>query len=259
MTTPTTPRFTVLPMRFSADPATMIRFLEVLGAARVVDTAGEQFGTLRAATGLVAVHAAAGSDTGAQPGETQLCFMTETADAVGAYAESAGLQARVWDESYGRQAALTGPLGEAIWVNEEQRDLYGYRGHEGEPDGHLHVTAVRYSADFAADRAFFGALGFVPLNDGDDWWQALRGPGDTGTIGLHRPAPDQELARLDAIEPLHRVPLIGLGFETTEPLEALRDRLTAGGYPAQIVSDEAATRVHLTDPDGCSLEIHPQA
>lgn len=35
------------------------------------------------------------------------------------------------------------------------------------------------------------------------------------------------------------------------------DRLVAAGHDARIVTDENATKVHVTDPDGQHLEVHP--
>lgn len=40
---------------------------------------------------------------------------------------------------------------------------------------------------------------------------------------------------------------------TTELLAAVAERLSAAGYPAEVVTGEAATQGHVTDPDGCRL------
>ena len=50
---------------------------------------------------------------------------------------------------------------------------------------------------------------------------------------------------------------VRLGFSTTEDLTALADRLTAAGYEARVVEGEGIRAVHVIDPDGVELEIHP--
>ncbi len=252
------PRFDVMPLRFSSDPPGMIQFLRTLGLEPSRTTVGLGFGELRAGAGRVMVHRAEGSDTRAQPGETQLCLMTDSADDVLELAGAAGFDVTVWDESYGRQAAVAGPYGEWMWINEEQTDLYGYQGYDATGfDDRLVVSAIRQSPDFDADRAFFSIFGLSPLPGGNKEWEALRGTDTAGIIGLHHPAADSTVARLSDSEPLHRVPLVGLGFQTGEPLDPLCDRLVASGYDARVVVDRAATKVHVVDPDGLEIEIHP--
>lgn len=244
--------FNVFPLRFSSDPPAMIKFLRTLGMADVVTTDGDGFAELRAGAGRVMVHGAEGSDSNASPGTTDLCLQVPSVDDAAAGLERLGLEVRVWDESYGRQAAVVGPMGESIAINEEQTDLHGYRGHDGDSDLRLVVTAVRPSTDFAADTHFFGQLGFVPDAGGDQWWQGLRGPG--GVIGLHMPG--DEAASRDAGSPFGRSATMRLGFETTEKLGELAARLVAAGHDARLVEEHGIGSVRLSDPDGCHLEIH---
>ncbi len=51
--------------------------------------------------------------------------------------------------------------------------------------------------------------------------------------------------------------LVSLGFQATEPLTELAERLTAAGYPAEICSGDNP-KVVVTDPDGQRLEVHPR-
>ncbi|GAB3811560.1 hypothetical protein GCM10028820_03000 [Tessaracoccus terricola] len=245
--------FTVFPLRFSSDPPAMIAFLRTLGMADVVTTDGDGYAELRAGAGRVMVHRAEGSDSGVAPVTTDLCLQVPSVDDAAAALERAGLEVRVWDESYGRQASVTGPLGEVIAINEVQHDLYGYRGHDGAADARLVVTAVRPSTDFATDTHFFGQLGFTPDADGDQWWQGLRSPG--GVVGLHMPG--EEPSSRDTGEPFGRQATVRLGFETSEDLDKLAARLVAAGYEARVVEEDGLRSVQLTDPDGCHLEIHP--
>lgn len=247
----TQPTFRVLPIRFSSDPPAMIAFLRTLGLGDVVTTDGDGFAELRAGAGRVLVHGAEGSDSNAAPGTTDLCLQVPSVDDAAAELERRGVEAKVWDESYGRQAAVTGPLGETIGINEEQHDLYGYRGHDGEADERLVVVAVRPSTDFAADREFFARFGFV-ADAGDESWQALRSDG--GVVGLHLPGVDASARETGSV--WGRSATVRLGFETSEPLEQVADRLVAAGYEARVVDADGIRSVKLTDPDGVPLEIH---
>lgn len=237
--------------RFSSDPAAMIAFLEALGMTRSVSREGDRYAVLRAAGGSVGVHAASGSSTGATHGQTQLCLE------VGSVDEVDGMDGIVvWDESYGRQAGITDPFGGGIWIDEHQRDLYGYQGHEGEPAAGLYVTAVRYSPDVEADKAFFARFGFEATG-GDEWWTPLRAA-DGSVIGLHKPQ-GEPITAPAADNPVGDNSLCDLGFETTEPLEQVRDRLVAAGYDARVHEDEFLRAVHVVDPDGREVQVHPHA
>lgn len=252
----------VLPLRFSADAPAMIAFLRTLGMAAEVTTAGEDFATLVAGGGgRVMVHGADGSETGAVPGETQLCLAVERTDEAADALAAHDLEVRVWDETYGRQGVVVGPCGETVSLNEQQRDLYGYEGHDGDgADPRLAVCVVRSSEEGPereADVRFFAALGFTPVGPGDRWWQALAAPG-AGVVGLHAPHPDAPAGQRATGTEFGDVALVRLGFETDEDLEQLAARLTAAGHPARVVREEV-TAVHVTDPDGLHLEIHPRS
>lgn len=256
------PAFTVYPLRFSDDAPAVIAFLRTLGMAPVVTTEGEGFAELIAGGGgRVMVHATSNAETAAPAGETQLCLSVPATDAAAEQLREQGLQVRVWDETYGRQGSVRGPHGEDISLNEHQRDLYGYVGHDGaRADPRLSVTAVRVSAegpDRDGDREFFAALGFRPVGEGDQWWQALSSPG-AGTIGLHAPGGADDRASRPSGTEFGDVALVRLGFETTEDLDLLAVRLTEAGYETRVVEGNVRA-VHVTDPDGQHLEIHPRA
>lgn len=256
--------FTVFPLRFTADPAALITFLRTLGMAPLITTEGDGFADLVAGGGgRVMVHAAgAASATGAPAGETQLSTAVPSADAAAERLRSAGLEVAVWDESYGRQGNITGPHGEAIGINEDQEDHYGYLAHDGAgADQRLSVTAVRASAEGSErerDVAFFAALGFTPIDEGARGYRALTHSGH-GSIGLHEPEGGEQAHRAgdDPGHPHLRVSLVRLGFETTEGLEDLAARLVTAGYAAEVIEQPGVRSVHVTDPDGQRLEIHP--
>ncbi|WP_152353381.1 VOC family protein [Brachybacterium subflavum] len=274
------PDLTVFPLRFTADPRAMIAFLVELGMARRITAGDDGFGELRAGAGAVMVHAASGSATGARPGTTDLCMAAPSADEAAESLERAGIEVTVWDESYGRQGMITGPCGEGVSLNEDQVDLYGYEGHDASPDPRLHVCAVLSSEAFAPDARWLGRLGFAPAAVGGvggtggadgaegadpdpvaaerSGWLELHGPGSAGIIGLHAPMAGRERTRRASPEMPDLPPTlqVRLGFETSEDLEALAARLRVAGYDARLV-EGAVRAVHVPDPDGIEVEIHP--
>lgn len=251
--------FAVFPLRFTARPGEMIDFLCTLGMAPLITTEGNGFADLVAGGGgRVMIHGAASSATGAPAGETQLSTAVRSADAAAERLREEGLEVVVWDESYGRQGNITGPHGEAIGLNEDQSDPYGYVEHDGGgADPRLTVVVVRPSAaggERERDVALFSALGFRPEGPGDESCTRLTSTGG-GTIGLHQPEEGWRPARPGDVGGADlQVSLVRLGFETTEDLAALAERLRAAGHPAELV---ASGSVHVTDPDGQHLEIHP--
>ncbi|MGP5375106.1 VOC family protein [Brachybacterium alimentarium] len=265
-TSPQAIAFTVFPLRFSADPAALIAFLRTLGMTPLITTEGDGFADLVAGGGgRVMVHGAgAASATAAPAGETQLSTAVRSVGAAAEHLRAAGLEVTVWDESYGHQGNLTGPHGEAIGINEDQADPYGYVLHDGsEADPRLSVTAVRASAEGPErdrDIEIFAALGFVPVDGGNHGYRALASPGH-GSIGLHEPSSGMVACRPggDPGHPDLQVSLVRLGFETSEDLDELAARLSHAGYPAHVVTDEGERRLHVTDPDGQVVEVHPRS
>lgn len=260
-TTPasTAAQFAIMPLRFSDQPAQMIAFLRTLGLADVVTTQGDNFAELVAGGGgRVLVHAAAGSETRAHSGTTDLCLMVDSADEAARVLVERGLDAEVWDESYGRQGALRLPGGEVVALNEKQQDLYGYQGHPGTgADERLRVVGVLDSPDMDADQAWAQQIGLRAEGEGDEWYRSLGAPG-AGALGLHGPGAEVERTR-DVGSELGPSLLVRLGLETSEDLASLAERLTAAGYPARVVDEHGLRAVHLTDPDGEHLEIHPRS
>jgi len=252
MTQPKTVKASVECYRFTDDPPAMIAFLEALGMSRRISSEGDGFALLTAQGGSVGVHRAAGSQTGAPSGQTQLCLAVASID------ELDGVPGVVtWDESYGRHAGITDPFGGGIWIDEEQTDLYGgYRAHQDEPRPGLFVTAVRYSPDFAADKDFFTRFGFSAGPD-DQWWVPLSAA-DGSVVGLHKPQ-GEPITAPAADNPVGENSVVHLGFTTTEPLEAVRDRLLAAGHQARIQQADGMRSVLVLDPDGCQVQVHASA
>lgn len=254
---PVTTTFTTMVFRYSQNPSAMIDFLTDLGM-RVAISSDLGFAELHAGAGRVLVHHTRGAvATDAPSGLTCLNLAVEDVASAAEDLERHGFSVRTWDESYGHQGSIASPGDVEITLNEEQHDLYGYQGHDPSgADDRLVVTAVRASFDREQDVAFFERLGFVPEPDGDEWWQAMRAPGSAGVIGLHKPAATDR-AGWPTNSDFGVVATVRLGFETTEPLDELAERLQAMGYDAKVVDNEVRS-VHVSDPDGQHLEIHPR-
>lgn len=258
MTVVTDIAFAVLPLRFSERSDAMDAFLRLLGMAPVVTAPGGGFAVLVAGGGgRVMVHGVDSAQSGPAAGTTDLCLATEDTDRAAAALRAAGRQVRVWDESYGRKGALLGAAGEEIALNETQRDLYGYEGHDGaDADPRLTVVAVRPTDDIEADVASFAALGFVPRGDAAPGWCPVQGAAGTGIIGLHRPAPGEQCSR-DTGSEFGRAAAARIGFETSEDLGRLAARLRDAGHPVELREGGGAGALHVADPDGVVVEIHP--
>lgn len=235
--------YQVSPYHFTDRPHEMIAFLEAVGLR--VEASKGGWADLVGAGGRVGVHPLA--TAGVTKTSTSLCLLAPDAIAVAEQLQQAGLDARWWDESFGRQAAVRGPYGE-LTINEPMTDFHGYQRHDitpapGDPD--VTVMAVLFTSHFTALAQFFAAFGFV----GDETlqgWRPLRAGETSGAIGLH--AADRDPVTGDAC---------ALSFETTEELPAFADRMSGLGYPVDDEFDAAAPHVTVTDPDGNRIEIHP--
>lgn len=252
------PGFTVFPLRFTRDPQALIAFLRTLGMAPAITAGDDGFGDLVAGAGRVMVHGVQSAESGAAHGDTDLCLAVPDADQAARDLTEAEIAVTVWDESYGRQGRIDGPAGEGVSLNEHQGDLYGYQGHDPSgADPRLSVTAVVMSDDFARDADWFARLGFVAEKADAPGWRELRGPGRTGTIGLHRPVPDARRSRPTG-EEFGDCLQVRIAFSTTEALEDLARRLETAGHPARLVEEGGVRSIRVTDPDGLVVEIHPR-
>lgn len=265
-----TPRFVLCPYRFSADVPAMTRFLETVGLNKIISTSGDGFTILAGRSGRVAVHGLGDTATGAQAGETQLSFETPDAGTAEAHLSGAGLDAVVWDESYGRHAGVRHPGGGGIWINEEMADFHGYLTHRPAVESQVGVIAVHYSADFAADRDFFAPFGFTPTGPDEHGWQELVAERPREVIGLHAPSGPEGVSRGSVSRgwvgrdspdsPVGPAALVDLSLQVDEDLEKCVGRLRDAGYvDAQVVSRGGIVNVVVTDPDDRQVEIHSAA
>lgn len=117
----------VMPLWYTPEPARARAVLEALGlvAHIAADSGGWVDLTAPAGGGRHAVHHAEASGS-------ELSFEHDDVAALAETVAAAGVAVDVVDESYGRSARVAGPeapddLAARVWVNEAQRDLYGYR------------------------------------------------------------------------------------------------------------------------------------
>ena len=117
--------YVIWPLRFSPRPAAMIDFYSRLGLHKALSHDNGTYASFDGRGGALGVHDAAAT-AGAIEGHTGLNLAT--ADIVAAADEltALGLEVRLSDETYGKQAAIIGRDGRAIGLNESsQDDLYG--------------------------------------------------------------------------------------------------------------------------------------
>ncbi|MEI8411151.1 MULTISPECIES: VOC family protein [unclassified Kribbella] len=209
----------IRPLRFTADVAAMQVFLETLGLQARIESERGGWAVLLAGRGAISLHDAATSDTGGQPGQTNLTFEAEDIDELKERLESAGYDdATIWDEAFGRVLSATGPDGTKLWIDERSEDLYGYKVHETRPDERWSVTPHLSGADQPAWERLLDVLGTdQPIHFGAGPELAVR--------------PD---------------------LTTAADLDDVLQRLVAAGYAATR-TDQG---LEVVDPDGQPLVVH---
>lgn len=113
----------VLPIWVQADLDEPRRILEALGLRpRIASDRGGWVELVADGGGLVALH------DGDEPGTTPSFFSSGDLDALATRVRTAGFDAIVIDESFGRTLRIPDPDGgDEVWINGVQDDLYGYR------------------------------------------------------------------------------------------------------------------------------------
>jgi PAS domain-containing protein len=150
----------IRPLRFTADVQAMRAFLETLGLRSRIESERGGWVDMLTGRGMVALHDAASSSTGGQPGQTNLSFEADKIDELRDRLEQVGfVDATVFDEAYGRVLSVTGPDGVVIWVDERAEDMYGYKVHDARPDERWSVTPYLTGAEEPAWRRFFEGVG----------------------------------------------------------------------------------------------------
>jgi hypothetical protein len=250
--------YAIWPLRFSPDPAAMIDFYSRLGLHQALSHDDGTFATFEGRSGTLGVHDARTTTSGAVPGHVALNLATPDVEAAASELTGHGYEVRVWDETYGKQGVVVARDGRVIGLNEShQDDLYGgYRVHDVSAPPELDVVAVCVTTDLRAEAAYFAPFGFTAPSYDDPWWIGLRAGARSGVLGLHAGEVESRSARPDD-DPFEPVYEVRVGFETSEPLDRLADRLRAAGCAPTMITDGPDPRIVLTDPDGDEVQIHP--
>jgi hypothetical protein len=207
-------------LRFTNDVQAMRAFLETLGLRSRIESESGIWVDMVAGRGMVALHDAARSDTGGEPGQTRLTFEADDIDELKDRLEAAGFEeVSIFDEAFGRVLTAKGPDGAGLWIDERHRDLYGYKLHDAHPDIRWSVTPVLGVSDQAG-------------------WERLM-----DTLGGDNP----ELARFRAAGGSD----VRIELTTTESLDEVAERLAATGYRAE----KADGGLAVLDPDGQTVRV----
>ncbi|MFC9695030.1 VOC family protein [Kribbella sp. NPDC056951] len=198
----------VRPLRFTDRVKEMRAFLETLGLQARIETArSSDWVDMLAGRGMVALHSAASSSTGGQPGQTSLSFEAADVDRLKELFEQAGYaDAVIWDEAYGRVLRVAGPDGAHIHIDERSDDLYGYKLNETRPDERWLVTPQLDAQEETAWRGFLAVVGL----------DALARFGDGIRLELTT-SEDLDLVRRRLAEAGHHVSRVGDVLEITDP------------------------------------------
>ncbi|NEA37120.1 VOC family protein [Streptomyces sp. SID13031] len=210
----------VRPLRFTDDVQAMRAFLETLGLRSRIESESGVWVDMVAGRGMVALHDAAGSTSGAEPGETRLAFEADDIDVLKDRLNAAGYEdVSIFDEAFGRVLTASGPDGTELWIDERSKDLYGYKLHDAHPDARWSVTPLLGVSDQAAWEQLLGILG-----------------GDNPDLVGFRPAGEFE---------------VQVELTTTESLGEVARRLAATGYRP----DQVEGGLSVVDPDGQTVRV----
>jgi hypothetical protein len=210
----------IRPLRFTNDVQAMRAFLETLGLRSRIESESGIWVDMVAGRGMIALHDAARSDTGGEPGQTRLAFEADDIDELKDRLDAAGFEdASVFDEAFGRVLTAKGPDGAGLWIDERSKDLYGYKLHAAHPDTRWSVTPMLGVSDQAGWERLLDTLG-----------------GDNPELARFRPAGELE---------------VQVELTTTESLAEVARRLAATGYRSEKVDGGLS----VVDPDGQTVRV----
>ncbi|KOV83833.1 VOC family protein [Nocardia sp. NRRL S-836] len=107
----------------------------------------------------------------------------------------------------------------------------------------MRVVPIRYTADVAAARRFYLALGLAdgPRSRPGAWAEL---PAESGMVALHT-ATDRAAGTCE------------LAFETGEPLEEVARRLRDAGFaPGPVLDENHGRSLRVRDPDGVWVQVN---
>jgi len=237
----------VMPLRFTDQVARMRDFLTLLGFSSRVSRA-ESWVDLVGGAGMVALHGAVVSESGARPGETGLTFEVGDVDLLAARLTAAGFEnVEIYDEAYGRVLRVGDHDAERITFDEHADDLYGYHVDDPRPEHGIVAMPLWFGPPVSGFADLLAGAGFARLDEGDDqWWRVWSSPGG-GLVALHPSVEDRAAGSVQ------------LGFRTEEPLADLAARLIAAGHTEVTVSGEFGGELTVIDPDGQKVLVQAVA
>lgn len=246
---------TVRPVRFTDHLAEMQRFLELLGLRTLIVSDGGGWCDLAGAAGRVALHSAADSSSGGLPGQTRLSFETADAAALAHRLSNGGVPGvTVFDEAYGRVLTCTDPDGATLAADERSDDLYGYRQGASDVEPTMRVRPVKFADPAGAYGQFLLVAGLTAVDDVRAFCRDFAADaGAQGTVRL-RPGAGEPPVVASA-----GAAAVQLAFESPEPLAQVAERLTRGGFPANVLTDELGPLVSVRDADGQPVEVRQRA
>lgn len=106
------------PLSLVRDIGASVTMFEALGLTPILRSEAGIFAQLVAGGGEVLVHEGGGG--------ASLSFQVDDVEVLRRRGEQSGVEVTIVDESYGRTAFIDAPDGPQVWVNEKQRDFYGY-------------------------------------------------------------------------------------------------------------------------------------
>jgi hypothetical protein len=241
----------VRPTRFTDNIEPMRAFLELLGLRPRLESERGGWVELVADGGIVALHSAASSDSGAMQGYTALAFEAADLDPLAqALIDAAVPDVTVYDEAYGRVLTFTDPLGDTLAIDEPMTDLYGYRTLPGGKPVGPKVMPVRFCDPAGPYGHLLQVLGLRPVGKINEYYvNFAAADGEHGLVGLHYVFAGD----------LPIVPGSGsvqLTFQSAEPLRQIADRLIGGGFAPELHEENFGTLLSVTDPDGQPVQVH---
>ena len=229
-------------IRFTENVPAMKSFCQSLGLAAVVTA--DNWAVMRSASGDVLLHGLASAESDAVAGQTDLTFEVDDLDA---FARSFGHLPL--DESYGRSLRITDPNGEQLWINEQQKDFYGYTEHETTPADELTVCPVLFTDPKGPYAEFLTRLGLHAQEGADDSFASFAA--DRGSVGLHVARPGE----FEQYVVGHSGVRAHLTFTTSGDPDALANRMREAGHDVR-VDTSFGTTLEITDPDGRNVQVH---
>jgi hypothetical protein len=122
----------------------------------------------------------------------------------------------------------------------------------------MRVVAIRYTNQIPKMTAFYEVLGLqVDTASRTGAWVELTD--GHGTVALHEPGAEDAFraAASSAVAATHSAGDAEVALEADEPLEAIRARLDAAGFPGAAIVDESYGRsLRTKDPDGVPLWVN---